>query len=449
MAGLTWESYLTAYPIAGDGESMSKMRAEADYIVGQIDRHHEWFGDSLPMIASENLISPLAREMLVSDFCDRYAEGLPGERYYHGNIYVDKVELKVMELARKLFKCSFADVRPTSGTVANLAVLKALGKYGDPITHCALSDGAHISTAKFGAVGLRGLVSTTYPFDIHEMNLDLEGTRRTILETKPKIALFGQSVFLFPPPIKELKDALDEVGCYVWYDGAHVLGLIAGGKFQDPLREGVEVITGSTHKTFPGPQHGIMVGNPRDEKMEKALYSGTFPGVTSNHHLHAMASLGIALAEHIEFGEAYADQVIRNAKALGQGLHERGIKVLCEHKGFTASHIIAIDVEQYGGGAACSKLLEDSNIIANMNMLPRDTKPKSPSGIRLGAQELTRIGMREQHIGEVADLISRIIVKKEAPAKVKKDVVKLKGDFKKIHYCFNEGHPAYDRFKLV
>lgn len=428
---------------------MSKMRTEANYIVEQIDRHHEWFGDSLPMIASENLISPLAREMLVSDFCDRYAEGLPGERYYHGNIYVDKVELKVMELAKTLFKCNFADVRPTSGTVANLAVLKALGKYGDNITHCALSDGAHISTAKFGAVGLRGLVSHTYPFDTHEMNLDVDGARRTILETKPKIALFGQSVFLFPPPIKELKDALDEVGCYVWYDGAHVLGLIAGGKFQDPLREGVEVITGSTHKTFPGPQHGIMVGNPRDEKMEKALYSGTFPGVTSNHHLHAMAALGITLAEHIEFGAQYADQVIRNSKALGQALHERGIKVLCEHKGFTASHIIAIDVEEHGGGSPCSQLLEDSNIIANMNMLPRDTKPKSPSGIRLGSQELTRIGMKESHMAEVAELITRAIVKKEPTTKVKQDVIKLKADFKTIQYCFHSDHPAYERFHLV
>jgi glycine hydroxymethyltransferase len=428
---------------------MSGMRDEAKYIVDQIDRHHEWFGDSLPMIASENLISPLAREMLVSDFCDRYAEGLPGERYYHGNIYVDKVETKVMDLAKQLFRCTHADVRPTSGTVANLGVLKALGKHGDAITHCALSDGAHISTAKFGAVGLRGLVSHTYPFDTHEMNLDLDGARRTILEVKPKIALFGQSVFLFPPPIRELKDALDEVGCYVWYDGAHVLGLIAGGKFQDPLREGVEVITGSTHKTFPGPQHGILVANPRDDKMAKALYAGIFPGVTSNHHLHAMASLGISLAEHIEFGAAYADQIIRNSKALGQALHERGIKVLCEHKGFTASHIIAIDVEEHGGGSPCSQLLEDSNMIANMNMLPRDTKPKSPSGIRLGSQELTRLGMKESHMSEVAELIARAIVKKEPTDKVKQDVIKLKRDFNRIHYCFNDGHPAYDRFKLV
>jgi glycine hydroxymethyltransferase len=183
--------------------------------------------------------------------------------------------------------------------------------------------------------------------------------------------------------------------------------------------------------------------------MAKSLYAGIFPGVTSNHHLHAMAALGISLAEHLEFGAEYADQIIRNSKALGQALHERGIKVLCEHKGFTASHMIAIDVEEHGGGSPCSQLLEDSNMIANMNMLPRDTKPKSPSGIRLGSQELTRLGMKESHMAEVADLIARAIVKKESTESVKKDVIKLKRDFSKIHYCFNEGHPAYDRFKLV
>jgi len=428
---------------------MPGMRDEANYIVEQIDKHHEWFGNSLPMIASENLISPLAREMLVSDFHDRYAEGLPGDRYYHGNIYVDKVETKAMELAKQLFGCQHADVRPTSGTVANLGVLKALGKHGDPITHCALSDGAHISTAKFGAVGVRGLVSHTYPFDTHEMNIDVDAAKRTILEVKPKIALFGRSVFLFPAPIKELKDVLQEVGCYTWYDGAHVLGLIAGGKFQDPLREGVEVLTGSTHKTFPGPQHGILIANPRDEKMARRLYSGIFPGVTSNHHLNAMAALGISLAEHIEFGAEYADQIIRNAQALGQALHERGIKVLCEHKGFTASHALAVDVEEYGGGALISQLMEDSNMIANMNMLPRDTKPKSPSGIRLGSQELTRLGMKESHMSEVAELIKRVAVDKESTDSVKADVIQLKKDFSQIHYCFHEGHPGYERFKLV
>lgn len=428
---------------------MSAMRAEAKYIEDMVDKHHEWFDNSLPMIASENLISPLAREMLVSDFHDRYAEGLPGDRYYNGNIYVDKVELKVQELAKKIFKCEFADVRPTSGTVANLAVLKALTKPGDTIATCELSHGAHISTAKFGAVGVRGLNRLTYPFDLENMNIDVDGAKKALLEVKPQIALFGLSVFLFPLPIKELQDTLQEVGCYTWYDGAHVLGLIAGGKFQDPLGEGVQVITGSTHKTLPGPQHGILFGNPKDEKMTKSLESGVFPGVTSNHHLHAMAALGITLAEHLEFGEAYAEQTIRNAKALGQALYERGIKVRCEHLGFTQSHALAVDVTEHGGGALIAQLLEDANMIVNKNMLPWDTKPRSPSGIRLGAQELTRIGMKDSHMAEVAELIKRVTVNKESPASVKKDVISLKAGFKNIHYCFHEGHPAYKRYRLT
>lgn len=428
---------------------MTDMRGEAQYIVDMVDKHHEWFNDSLPMIASENLISPLAREMLVSDFHDRYAEGLPGDRYYNGNIYVDKAEVKVTELAKQLFRCELADVRPISGTVANIAVLKALAKPGDTIACCDLSDGAHISTAKFGAVGVRGLNRHTYPFDRENMNIDVDAAKRSIIEVKPKIALFGMSVFLFPAPIKELQDALQEVGCYVWYDGAHVLGLIAGGKFQDPLREGAEIITGSTHKTFPGPQHGILLANPRSEKMERRLLSGVFPGVTSNHHLHAMAALGISLAEHIEFGAEYADQIIRNAKSLGQAMYERGFGVFCEHLGFTESHALAIDVTDQGGGALVSQLMEDANMIANKNMLPWDTKPKNPSGIRLGAQELTRIGMKESHMSEVAELIKRVAIDKEDPEKVKRSVIQLKGDFKKIHYCFHDGHPAYERFKLV
>jgi glycine hydroxymethyltransferase len=168
------------------------------------------------MIASENLISPLAREMMVTDLHNRYAEGLPGERYYQGNEFVDLIELKVQELAKKLFKSNYADVRPISGTNANMAVLFALTKPGDRITVPGVSAGAHISSAKFGAVGLRGLEPVEYPFDVEEMNLDIDGTIHTILETKPKLALFGQSVYLFPTPLKEFQDAFQEAGSHVW-----------------------------------------------------------------------------------------------------------------------------------------------------------------------------------------------------------------------------------------
>ncbi|MFW5914154.1 MAG: serine hydroxymethyltransferase [Thermoplasmatota archaeon] len=420
------------------------MKEDAFWVREQVRAHNRWFEESLPMIASENLLSPLAKEMMVSDFHDRYAEGLPGKRYYRGNIYVDKVELKCLEMAKELFECDFADVRPVSGTVANLAVLFALCRPGDTVTCSALAQGAHISTAKFGAFGLRGVRSVNYPWNHEDMNIDVDATRKMLLEHRPKVAQFGLSVFLFPTPIKELEDTLQEIDCTVWYDGAHVLGLIAGKRFQDPFREGCDIISSSTHKTFPGPNHGILLANDLDEGMEKGLQRASFPGVTSSHHLHAMAGLAVTMAEMREFAEEYADQVIRNAKALGSELHDLGIEVLCPHKGFTESHTLAVDVSSNGGGAEASRDLEVANIITNKNMLPGDESAVRPSGIRLGTQELTRVGMREGEMKEVASLIHRVVSKKEDPRSVREDVRELKREFTQVRYCYCENCEAYE-----
>jgi len=424
------------------------MNDEAKYIRDNVMAHNKWFEECIPMIASENLMSPLAKEMLISDFADRYAEGLPGKRYYQGNIYVDKVELKAMELAKDIFKSTFADVRPTSGTVANMAVLFALAQPGDTITTCALAQGAHISTAEFGAFGQRSVRSVNYPFNVENMNLDVDGTIKLLKDVRPKVAQFGLSVFLFPPPLKELQDTFNEIGCTVWYDAAHVLGLIAGGQFQDPLREGVNILSSSTHKTFPGPNHGMLIGNNLTDEQEKAIQRAVFPGVTSSHHLHAMAALAITLAEMKVFAKDYAAQTCKNSRALGQALYELGVDVLCPDLGFTRSHAIAVDVSKFGGGKEISQLLEDANIICNKNMLPKDTSAVKPSGIRLGVQELTRVGMKESEMKQVAELIYRV-AKKESPEKVKKDVKELKKGFSNIQYCFNAGEPAYKFHELV
>jgi len=432
--------------------SMVRMlKPEADYIRNTAIEHNKYFENSIPLIASENIISPLVQEIMISDLHGRYAEGTPGERYYQGNQYVDQIENKAIDLAKQLFKCEYADVRPISGTVANLAVLFALTKPGDTITTCNVADGAHISTAVFGAVGVRGVNPVPYPFDVENMNLDLDGTRKTILETKPKLSLFGRSVFLFPPPLKELQDVFQEVDCPIWYDAAHVLGLIGGGRFQDPLREGVHVITASTHKTFPGPQHGIIMANPKEDKMRSKLKYGVFPGVLSNHHLHTMAGLAIALTEHIEFGAQYADQIIRNAKALGQALYERGFGVLCPHLGFTESHTLAIDVSKLGGGAPAVEAMEAANMVANKNLLPWDDVDiaLNPSGIRVGTQEVTRLGMKEKEMEQIAEFMKRLIVDKESPDKVRPDVVEFKKDFQKVLFCFHEGKNPYEYHKLV
>ena len=428
---------------------MGTANEDIAFLNDQVDRHHAWFAKCLPMIASENIISPMAREMLLSDFGDRYAEGLPHQRYYQGNLYVDEVEDRVVALAKKVFRVRHADPRLISGTVANMAVYFALLEPGDIMTSVALSHGAHISSAKFGAAGMRGVNNINYPFDLDRMAIDVDETAKLIRLVKPKVAAFGQSVFLFPTPLKELADAFEEADCDVWYDGAHVMGLIAGGKFQDPLHEGADVLTGSTHKTLPGPQHGILLSDSDDEKFIKKLQRAVFPGVVSNHHLHAMAALGVTLAEFVEFGRAYADQIVRNAKALAQALHERGIKVLAEKHGFTESHTIATDVSSLGGGAQIAADLEKASIITNKNLLPWDTSPVKPSGVRLGTQELTRLGMKEPQMREVADLFARVAVKHEATEKVAADVGGMRKEFNTIHYCFTPGAEAHRRWRMA
>lgn len=413
--------------------------------------HNRFFEESIPLIASENVLSPLAREMLLTDLGSRYAEGLPGKRYYQGNVYVDQIEILTTELAKKLFNTGYVDVRPISGTNANQAVVFALSNPGDVITTIPLASGAHISSAKFGTVGFRGLNPIPIPFDTEMMNIDVDLAIKVIKLVRPKIALFGQSVFLFPTPLKELGDALQEAGSYVWYDGAHVLGLIAGKRFQDPLREGAHVVSGSTHKTLPGPQRGIILGNPKDEEMWDKIQRAVFPGVISNHHLNTMAALGVALAEHLEFGESYAEQVIRNAKKLAQALHEEGFKVLGEKAGFTESHTILVDVKAQGGGRRVAEDLEKANIVLNMNLLPYDdqSKPRSPSGIRIGTQEVTRIGMKESEMVHIAELIKKVAIDKASVENVREEVKELKSGFRTVKYCFHDNYEAYGYVRLV
>lgn len=417
---------------------------EALWIRQKAIEHTDLFKNSIPLIASENLMSPLTREMVISDFNNRYAEGLPGHRYYQGNKIVDEMETRVEELIRRLFNSKQADVRPISGTNANQALVFALLHPGETILTPSLDSGAHISSAEFGAVGMRGCTIKNMVFNTEEMKVDVEGTRKAILAEKPKVVLFGFSVFLFPAPIKELKETIDEVGATVWYDGAHVLGLIAGKRFQDPLREGADVISGSTHKTFPGPQHGVIVGNTDDEKWKK-VRRGVFPGVISNHHIGAMAGLGVTAAEMIEYGESYASAIIENAKSLGEELHSRGFKVLAEKNGFTESHTLLIDVKSQGGGKQVAEVLEQNFIILNKNMIPGDTntKAQNPSGIRIGTQEVTRIGMGKSEMSHIADLMDRALKGKD----VKEEVLQLKKNFQEIKYCYGKDR-GYDFVEL-
>ena len=291
-----------------------------------------------------------------------------------------------------------------------------------------------------GAVGLRDLNLSTYPWNEERMEPDVDGACDLIRSIEPKVALIGQSVFLFPTPLEEIAAAAHEVGAKVMYDGAHVLGLIAGGVFQDPLREGADLMTGSSHKTFPGPQGGFLLSSSEDPSFQKRLNNAIFPGVCSSYHLHHVAGKVIALAEFEEYGAAYAEDIVANAQHFASALAAEGFDVLAESRGYTASHQV---LTRHGGtdsgaGAKAARLLEDAGIITNMNMLPGDTKAMTPSGLRLGVQELTRVGMGRLEMEEVARLYARVLIHGEDPSKVKNDVKDLKSNFHVIRYCFNE-----------
>lgn len=323
----------------------------------------------------------------------------------------------------------------------------------------AIPNGGHISTGRkdfSGTAGaVHGLEVEYFPFDRNQMNIDVDKTKEKIekmakQENKPpKLAMFGGSLFLFPQPVRELTESLHNVGATIAYDAAHVAGLIAGGIFQDPLREGADAICLSTHKTLFGPQGGAVVSF---EKYAEQIKKATFPSNTSNHHLHNLAGKAIAFAEMLEFGKEYAKQVVANAKALGQALHERGLNVLAEKKGFTESHQVAVDVTKYALGGDLERALESANLIVNRQLLPGDIQAgrhyTNPGGIRIGTSEITRIGMKQKEMAEVAELIKRIVIDKEDPKKVMRDVKEFRKDFQKVHYCFESAKKAYEYIRV-
>jgi len=414
--------------------------SKAQTVLSATEASGNLYRNGLGMIASENIVSPMVQKIVSSDLHGRYAEGLPGKRYYQGCDDFDTIESLGIDLAKRVFNAPFANIQSTSGTVSNIGALKALAKPGDKITAVSTADGGHISHARMGAVGLRDLNLSTYPWDEERMEPDIDGACSLIRELEPRVALVGQSVFLFPTPLREIADAAHEVGASVMYDGAHVLGLIAGGCFQDPLREGADLMTGSSHKTFPGPQGGFLLSSSEDESFQRKLNTSIFPGVCSSYHLHHVAGKVVALAEFEEYGAAYAHDIIKNAQAFASALAAEGFDVLAESRGYTATHQVLTrhGEKDSGAGAKTARLLEDAGIITNMNMLPGDTKALTPSGLRLGVQELTRVGMGTLEMQEVAKLYARVLLNSEDPKKVKNDVVDLKSNFQTIRYCFNE-----------
>jgi glycine hydroxymethyltransferase len=412
-----------------------------------VKNQNEWRASTINLIASENVMSKRARGVMGSDFCHRYAEGHPGERYYQGTEIIDEIEARVKQNLKSLFDCKHLDVRPVSGTVANDAVFSQYIKPGDIVMVNSTSGGGHISHHRNGSVGKYSSNIINFPLTPDGYHIDIKETVNIIEKVPVTVMIMGKSLYLFPDPVKELAPLCREKGITLIYDAAHVLGLIAGKRFHNPLKDGAHVVNASTHKTFFGSQRGIIFSNMNDTDWIR-IDKGAFPGSSSNHHLDTLVSLAVTTFEFMVFGEAYADQVIRNAKALGRALEKQGFSVEAKDFGYTQSHQIALNVKELGGGDEAARVLKDNNIILNMNLLPFDPlgKVTNPSGIRIGVQEMTRVGMSEKEMGTIAGLMKKCLLDGQY---VGDDVRDFRKDYRIVWYSFDEDFIALDKSKQL
>lgn len=389
------------------------------------------------LIASENITSTAVRRLLACDMGHRYAVGFLYERMYRGCEYIDKLEELTHFLARKLFRVEHVNTLPVSGTVANIVAIGAFTRPGDTMMGLSVIDGGHSSFREVSRY--HGVSMVPLPFNAEEYNIDVDQSRKMIVKVMPRMVMLGASELLFPQPVKEVSEAASNVGATVVYDAAHVLGLVAGGCFQDPLREGAAVVTGSTHKTFFGPQGGIILCKRQyGEDIDRVALS-----MINNHHINRVAALAYTLAEFLAFGQDYSRMVVNNAQALAEALYNNEVDVICADKGFTKSHQVIFRVKE-GTALEVSKNLEKANIITSMTPLPTDKSETTASGIRLGVQEVTRLGMGKDEMAIIGSLIARVVKSPDSASIVKEDVKELAGRFRNIHYTFSDSEPAYE-----
>jgi len=413
-------------------------------VIAAVRRNEQWRGEQcINLLAPEAPTSPAVRALLSAEVGTRAAEGHIGKvnRWFAGTKFIDEIEALCVELLKKVFRSRYADHRLVASMIGNLTVYTALTEPGDVIMSIAQPLGGHSSNRLDGPAGVRGLKIVDVPMDPVELVVDIDLFRKTAPLVRPKLVALGASMTLFPFPLKEMSEVLAEWGGKLFFDGAHQIGLIAGGQFQDPLREGAVVMTGSAGKTFSGPQSGIIVWD--DPALTEPITHAIFPVLAATHQVNRVAALAVSAAEMIEFGQAYMAQIVQNARALGAALEKRGIQMLGAHKGYTCTHQVIADAHAFGGGLDTAHLLARANIVTNKNLLPSDTPQDwdTPSGLRMGTIEVTRYGMGEEEMEVIADFMGRVLIEKQSPDAVMEDVIEFRQGYQTLYYNFEHGLP--------
>ena len=379
-----------------------KDKAVWDIIKKEEDRQE--YG--IELIASENFVSKAVMEAAGSVLTNKYAEGYPGKRYYGGCQFVDEVETLAIERVKEIFGANYANVQAHSGSQANMAVYMALVNAGDKVMGMDLSAGGHLTHGL--NINFSGILYNIVSYGVNKETelLDYEEIEKIAIAEKPKMIIARASAYPRAIDFKKFREIADKVGAYLFVDMAHIAGLVAAGEHQNPL-EFAHVVTSTTHKTLRGPRGGLILTN--DEEIAKKLDKIIFPGIQGGPLMHIIAAKAVAFGEALQPEyKIYQQQVVKNAKALSEGLIKRGFRIV---SGGTDNHLMLVDLRSKGiTGKIAEQLLVEAEITCNKNGIPNDPeKPWITSGVRLGTPAVTGRGMKEAEMDIIAELIARVL----------------------------------------
>ena len=402
-----------------DFDEITKTDPEiADAIKAEMERQNS----HIELIASENWVSKAVMAAKGSPLTNKYAEGYPGKRYYRGCQCVDVVEDLARERAKKLFGCEYVNVQPHSGAQANMAVMFAMLEPGDKIMGMNLDHGGHLTHGS--PVNMSGKYFDVAHYGVNEDGvIDYDEVLRIAKEHQPKLIVAGASAYARTIDFKRFREIADEVGAYLMVDIAHIAGLVATGLHPSPIPY-AHVTTTTTHKTLRGPRGGMIMCS---EEMNKKFNfnKAVFPGIQGGPLMHVIAGKAVCFKEALQPEyKTYMEQVVRNAKALCNGLKSRGVKIV---SGDTDNHLMLVDLSGTDiSGKELEKRLDDAHVTANKNTIPDD--PRSPfvtSGVRLGTPAVTTRGMKEEDMDKIAEIIAMVIESEDNVEKAKAMVAEL------------------------
>jgi glycine hydroxymethyltransferase len=404
-----------------------EVEAEIEALVARnaaIDR------DCINLNPATNVMNPAAEALLARGLGARPSLGYPGDKYEMGLEAIEQIEIIAAELAAEIFRARYAEVRVSSGAMANLYAFMATCRPGDAIIVPPAEIGGHVTHHAAGAAGLYGVVSRPAPVRDSYYSVDVDGLARLAREVRPKLITLGGSLNLEPHPVAEARAIADEVGAKLMFDAAHLCGMIAGRVWENPLDQGAHLMTMSTYKSLGGPAGGLVVTN--DPELAEKLDRIAFPGLTANFDAGRVAALARTLLDWREHGAAYAREMVATARTLAASLTVERVRAYLPEEVVTRSHQFAVLAADWGGGQAMAKRLRRANILACGIGLPIAPVPGDTNGLRLGTPEIVRRGMTHEHMAELAQLIARALWRE--PEEVAPEVTAFRSRFQGLHF---------------